>query len=246
MAFKINDSVYTSRMALFGEQATYEWNWTAIARAGHGHPFYRDYLRATGQIDRLIDLMTGLQRDDPDSIFWGFYLGDALYLDRQYDAAIARFTQTIERDPTFLWSRLGLAKAYLQQAHYTEALAELNAAQPLRRTPGWLGYAYARMGQREKALRVLADLNERSAREYVSPVVIAWVYLGLGDTAQTFAWMRKACDTRVAILNEIKVEPAYDPIRADPRFADLLQCVGVDDQALARIESARERDATSN
>jgi tetratricopeptide (TPR) repeat protein len=110
---------------------------------------------------------------------------------------------------------------------FTEAFAELNKAKDLMEDlpPAWeaLGYAYAKSGQREEALKILDQLQARAGRgEYVLPLGIAWIYVGLGDKDQAFVWLDKAFAERSDALRQIKTNPIYDPLRSDPRFTDLL------------------------
>jgi len=53
-------------------------------------------------------------------------------------------------------------------------------------------------------------------------------YLGLGDNDQAFAWMERAYQEQSNLLQFLKVFPFFDPVRGDPRFADLLHRVGLD------------------
>ena len=53
-------------------------------------------------------------------------------------------------------------------------------------------------------------------------------YLGLGDNEQTFSWLERAYNEHSPILLYIKVHPFFDPLRGDPRFADLVRRVGLD------------------
>lgn len=54
---------------------------------------------------------------------------------------------------------------------------------------------------------------------------IALVYAGLGEKNQAFAWVDKACKER--FNPSILVQPAFDVLRSDPRFQDLLRRVGM-------------------
>ena len=74
---------------------------------------------------------------------------------------------------------------------------------------------------------MIDELQERSKRNYISPTVIAFIYAGLGENDQAFAWLDKAYDTRDALLVFLKAEPLFDGLRSDPRFAGLLQRVGL-------------------
>src|SRR5713226_1984805 len=71
-----------------------------------------------------------------------------------------------------------------------------------------------------KQLRKLHDLSKRS---FVPAFYIAYVYVGLGDADQAFNWLDKACQEHSGYLVDLKEDPSFDRIRADPRFAKLLQ-----------------------
>jgi len=69
-------------------------------------------------------------------------------------------------------------------------------------------------------------LNDLSKQKYVSAVLVAMIYAGLGEKDKAFEWLEEGYDDRsigLANLEEIKVDPAYDPLRSDPRFQDLLR-----------------------
>ena len=74
---------------------------------------------------------------------------------------------------------------------------------------------------------MIEELKERSKRSYISPTIIAFIYTGLGEKDQAFAWLDKAYDGRDFILVMLKVDPTYDSLRSDPRFLDLMRRVGL-------------------
>lgn len=76
-------------------------------------------------------------------------------------------------------------------------------------------------GQR-KALRFL-QTKAAIERRLASPILLAYVYSGLGDKDQSFAWLEKAFTLRVLDVTTIKSCPLWDPLRPDPRFAGLLR-----------------------
>ena len=90
-----------------------------------------------------------------------------------------------------------------------------------------LGHAYALIGERDKAHKSLDELREMSKQHYVSPYLFAVIYAGLGDKGQTFAWLDKAFRDRSFFLIWLKVEPLFDSLRDDPRFANLLRRTGL-------------------
>jgi predicted Zn-dependent protease len=93
---------------------------------------------------------------------------------------------------------------------------------------GVLVRAYAHAGRRSDALRLLAELHTRRKSAYVPSAAFVNAYLGLGDTDQAFVWLEEAYKEQSNILQFLKVHPFFDPIRSDPRFAELVRRVGLD------------------
>jgi pentatricopeptide repeat protein len=93
---------------------------------------------------------------------------------------------------------------------------------------GVLVRAYAHAGRREDALRLVAELKRRSKAGYVPAAAFVNAYLGLGDNEQAFVWLERAYQEKSTILQFLKTHPHFDPIRGDPRFADMLHRVGLD------------------
>jgi tetratricopeptide (TPR) repeat protein len=114
---------------------------------------------------------------------------------------------------------------------YKEAITEYQKAIPLSGDspdePASLGYAYALSGKRQEAFQIIDDLKQRSKRSYISPTLIAIVYAGLGEKEQAFEWLDKAYNGQDSNLVYLKVDPMFDNLRSDPRYADLLRRVGL-------------------
>ena len=70
------------------------------------------------------------------------------------------------------------------------------------------------------------QLNERGT--YRSPLLIGISYAAAGDREAALSWLEKAVDEHAPWLPELKLEPTYDPLRSDPRFAALLKRVGLE------------------
>lgn len=151
----------------------------------------------------------------------------ALYVAREYDRSVEQAKKTLELDPNFAVGLESLALVYVAQRRYADAVAELEKLGPSSalaiRYAGDLGYGYAMSGQRAEALRILAELEGRSKREYVSPSARALIHMGLGDKDQAFAWLDRAYAERDWRLRELKAFPHFDSLRSDPRFARLLK-----------------------
>ena len=92
---------------------------------------------------------------------------------------------------------------------------------------GVLIRAYAHAGRRSDALRLLAELKRRKEAGYIPAAAFVNAYLGLGDNEQAFYWLEQAYKEQSNILQFLKSHPYFDPIRSDPRFADLIRRVGL-------------------
>jgi hypothetical protein len=87
--------------------------------------------------------------------------------------------------------------------------------------------ALARSGRDADARAVLQALRARAAQQYVSPFDFAVVHAGLGERDEAFAWLEKAYADGANRLTFMRIEPAFEPLRADGRFASLLRRMGL-------------------
>ena len=194
------------------------------------HQFYADCLKATGRFDEALAEMRQASRLDPLSMSINTGLGHVLYLSRDYDGAIEQYRQTVNLDPSYLQARLWYGRPFLQKGMHKEAIAELSEAVKLSGgstvSLATLGQAYASAGDKRGALEILDRLKKRAAKQYVPSYWIALVFVALGDKKQAFDWLEKAFEERSSWLAWIQVEPRFDPLRADPRFSQLLKRMG--------------------
>ena len=88
-------------------------------------------------------------------------------------------------------------------------------------------YVLALAGDAAKARAVLDEMKSLSAQRYIPPYNIAAVYLGLNERNEAFAWLEKAYVDHDVRLSFLKVDPKWDPVRSDPRFASILKRIGL-------------------
>lgn len=155
----------------------------------------------------------------------------ALFLARRYDEEIRELRDAIAVQPhdrQLLWD---LGFALMMKGEPAQAIPPLEQAASLaNRSPGTLDVltaAYARAGRRKDALRTLAELKARQKAGYVPAGSFVIAYIGLGDNEQAFAWLEQAYKEHSNILQFVKVHPLFDPLRSDPRFADLVRRIGL-------------------
>jgi tetratricopeptide (TPR) repeat protein len=186
--------------------------------------FQRRFIEAIAMSKKALELdplSPGLHHDLGANYFWS----------GQFDLAIPNFREALELNRNFLWARPFLGCAYLFTGKTNEAMAEFQTTKQL--VPDWpwgqavLGYAYGVNGSRAEAIQVLEDLEQLSRKRYVSPYVQAYVFLGLGQKDTALDWLERACEERDGNMPVLNVDPAFDPLRNEPRFQALLKRVGL-------------------
>ena len=150
---------------------------------------------------------------------------------RRYDLAVAQSLKAVELDETQFSARLYLGRAYEQQGKFEEAIAEFENALPSSNGApavlAALGHAYAAAGKPEQARKILKMLEEKAKDRYVSAYNFAVVYAALGDRDRAFDWLDKAFLERSTWLIHVKWDERFAGLRDDPRFASLLQRIGL-------------------
>jgi tetratricopeptide (TPR) repeat protein len=135
----------------------------------------------------------------------------------------------MEMDPSFAMAHYQLGQALVQVHDYDGAVLELQQAIELSRgnplCTSQLGYVYAVSGRRNEALKMVDDLKNKSDHKLSYAAAIALIYAGLNEKDQALAWLQKAYVER--FNPSILVRPAFDALRPDPRFEDLLRRLGL-------------------
>ena len=193
------------------------------------HEMYGHLLSNLGRHEEALAESSRSLELNPLSLISNALRGQMLFFAGRYDDAVAHLQNAIDVEPNFWISHLALGKVYERKKMYPQAIAEFQRALELSGAPepkSLLGYTYAVSGKPAAARRLLDDLKQMSARQYVAPKHIALVYAGLRKEDEMFKWLEKAYEDRDISLAFITVEPRWDEYRAEPRFADLLRRVG--------------------
>jgi DNA-binding winged helix-turn-helix (wHTH) protein/TolB-like protein/Flp pilus assembly protein TadD len=240
-ALELDDQLAEAHATLGAVKHFYDWDFAGAEKEfkraleinpnnADAHQFYSYYLTGMGRFDESMAEMRRAQELDPFSLEKVNGIGEIFHLQRQSDRALEQYRKALEMDPNAGFTHWAIGNVYVQKKMYAEAVAEYQKAIPLSGDspdePASLGYVYALSGKRQEALRIIEDLKERSTRQHVSPTVIAVIYGGLGEKDAAFEWLEKAYNTRDFILTLLKIEPMFDPLRDDARFAELMRRVG--------------------
>jgi len=190
------------------------------------HHAYSRFLVSLGRIDEARVQLSQAQELDPLSLLIQSNAGMISFFARQYKDALERLQKVLQLDPKFPVPYWGMAMCYEQDKRYPEAVAYFQKGIELsgRDANGIasLGHAYGLAGQHIKAQNILLELKRRSQTEYVSSYQLAVIYLGLGENNRAIACLRNAYRERSTLLDYLKMDPRFDPLRDDPRFQELL------------------------
>jgi tetratricopeptide (TPR) repeat protein len=192
---------------------------------------FANWLVCQGRLDEALASSQRARELDPLG-FSGVQTGWILFHARRYDETIRELRSVLAVQPEHTYALWALGHALIGNGQSEEAIPVLEkAASIMQRSPGsieLLATAHARAGHRNEALRLIDELKRSRQTRYVPAGAFINPYLALGDYDQAFAWFERAYQEHSEILEYLKVHPFFDPVRNDPRFADLLRRVGLD------------------
>jgi serine/threonine-protein kinase len=239
------DSTLAAPFAVLGDvNVMYEWNWAEAERnfrrslaldpnnANTHHWYQSDYLAAVGRLDESVAEARRAHELDPLSVMLDATVGHALYRAGRVEEAETQLRGVLAVDSSFILANSTLGMVHLIQGRAGDALPLLErAVDPRVRYSldlALLGYGYSKAERRREAEALRQELLERRSRGYVSPVSIALLAAGLGDTAEAFVWLGRGVEAHDPVLNYgFASQPLFEPLRRDPRGAAILRRMGL-------------------
>jgi eukaryotic-like serine/threonine-protein kinase len=242
-ALELDDTLDEAHFAMGCYDFAYRYDWSAAEteyrraielapRKASVYGYYGWLLAVTDRQDQAIASGKQGVALEPVSPEANAFLGMHLYMVRQYGPAIEQLRSTVDLAPDDWFAHMWLGLSYEYSGDVQHALDELQKSCKLAEAQipfplAELGHAYARMGNKSQAERVLAELDRWSKRSYVPPYFFALVYAGLGQKDQAFAYLEKAYEDRSMVLAALKVDPDFDSLHSDPRYQALLRRMGL-------------------
>lgn len=241
-AIELDDTLSEAHTALGSLKLYYYWNRTAAETefkraielnptSAEAHYKYAYCLITLGRNEESIAEIKRAQELDPLSLAINADAGELYYFARQTEQAIEQLRKAIDMDPGFVRAHFLLGRALEQKHDFPAAIAEFNTARSLSANNNEmltaLGQGYAAWGKRDEAQKVLNELQQRSKQGYISPHFMAIIYASLGDRDQAFEWLDRAVEKRFPPLIYLEVNPIWDNLRTDPRFAELRRKIGL-------------------
>jgi len=228
--------------------ATYyaDWDWPNTERefkrafelnpnSALAHIRYAECLKTRAQFNESIAEAQRVQELDPLSPDIATQLGSVYLFSRRYDESIAQFQKALDLNPNLPVVRAHRALAYVMKRMYPQALAEFDkiAEKDKAVTPenqlvvGIVGWTYAVSGRRLDAVQAAKRIADLSSHTYVDFYFPAAIYAGMGDKDEAFRLLQKAYEEHSAGILYLRIDPMWDGMHSDRRYADLMRRIGL-------------------
>lgn len=235
-AIKLDPASADAYVSLGSIKFRYEWKWEEAERdfqralemnpsLGMAHHDYAWFLVAMERFDEGIAHMKLAQRLDPLSPLANSDVGWIFLMARRYDEAIEQIKRTLELEPSFSSALACLERAYTLTGQSREALETL-----LKET----GEDGASIRDRDPAQSMKLLYRRRLERKLAamktglsSPYNTATICMAAGERNQALEFLERAYNERDPMLVAARTDPAFDDLRANPRFVDLLRRIGL-------------------
>jgi len=234
-ALELDEGLAEAHTSLALITENYDWDWRTAEKEyrraielnpnyATAHHWYAEFLSWQGRFDEAFAESERARQLDPLSLIIATDHAAILFYSRQYDRAIAQCRIVLDMEPNFPRARLVIG-AYVEKGQFADALADLEKWDDGPWAWAWRAHIYGHAGQQPQARRALEKLQQLYRRQPIGPDPILWAYVGMGDKDEAFAWFEKAYAEHSNLLTSLKVNPAFDPLRGDPRFEDLMRRV---------------------
>jgi serine/threonine-protein kinase len=243
-ALEIDDRLAQAHVALAAAYEDLDWDFPATEREflkaieidpkyPTAHHWYSIFLSYMGRTDEALREIERAHELDTASLVINVTWTVTNFYARRYDKALQTARETCDLDANFAGCHGWMGVVLEQRREYPEAISQLEEAVRHfgRNTAAVaaLAHVYAVAGRRADALAIVQELKTKWPEQGYEPEAnIALVEVGLGSNEEAFEWLEKAYRARSFWLMQLglKGDGRWDPLRQDPRFADLLKRIG--------------------
>ena len=237
-ALEIDPELAEARIILGVIEFWYEWRWaeaeTELKKAietdpnnPDAHRFYGVLLTVTGRGDESVAELEKARELDPLSLIVNALKSQALFFHNRDPEALDQADKTLEIEPNFWIAHLMRSRILIRQGKLVEAVEAAKRAETFSggnsEAVSLSAYALAKSGRREEAVAILEMLKSKAAVGYVPAYNLATIYNGLGRREEALQQLDAAVQSRDGRMILLKVDPKWDDIRSDPRFADVMR-----------------------
>jgi eukaryotic-like serine/threonine-protein kinase len=240
-AVQLDPSLAEAYAILASVEGLFHWDWAAAEKkfrralelnssASTSHQWFANHcLIPQARFPEAWEQVRRARENDPLSL--AVFVSTALlYLvEEDYEKAAKECRTALELDAQFSMAHYFLGQALGLAGNVSEAIPVLERAVLLSgrssESLAVLSRTLASAGEKESALHILEELKGRALREYVSPVLLGQIYIGLQDTEAALSEFQRAASVRAADLVWIRVHPAFATLRGEARFGEILRTV---------------------
>jgi TolB-like protein/DNA-binding winged helix-turn-helix (wHTH) protein/Tfp pilus assembly protein PilF len=242
-ALQLDDGLAEAHTSLALIAENYDYDWQSAEKEyrraiqldpqyATAHHWYAECLSFQGRFPEALEESERARQLDPLSLIIATDHAAILYFARQYDRAIEQFRAVLAMEPNFARAHM-VIYAYVEKGMFPEALAETDRWRHSDGSPvsELEAYVYGRWGKRQQAERALAQWKRRSLVQPVAAsLLVVEAYVATGRKEEALALIEKSYREHSNLVTTLKVEPALDPLRGDPRFQELLRRTGLADR----------------
>jgi len=243
-ALQLDDTVPESHIAKAMPYLYYEWKWQqahdALQKAIQLNPGAADgydllgfYYIAMGQKELAVKTLEEAEQIDPLSPTIIKSLGTMYIFAERFDDAIRQAEKLLDINPQMrsslemkAWG-IGMKGDWHTAMQLFEEVHRLTN-HPLKGLMG-LGYAYGKLGMRDKAMECIHKLELRQEQEPDTVIDgdLAAIWLSLEDLDKTFYYLNECIEKRMGPVACFIEYPPYKLVKADPRFEELKAKMGI-------------------
>jgi eukaryotic-like serine/threonine-protein kinase len=240
-ALELDRRLSEARPTLAYVSMYHDWDWTAAEQqfrmainesSGYAtaHQWYGNFLAVLLRFEESLNQFGKAVELDPLSPLKGAALGWGYFFAGRYEEAMIQCRRALELDPQLAVAHLWLGLASEAAGLTEEAVTAFEEA--VRLTPGeplalaHLGHGLARAGRTDEARRKLRELQEMSARRYVSSYDLAVLCAGLGEVESTLELLEQGYRERTHWMALLQVDPRLALLRGHARFERLMGLMG--------------------
>ena len=214
-----------------------DWDYAAAAKdfrramelnpsLGDPHRDYSWYLHLVGRRLEALAEMKRAQELEPLTPLFCADRGWQLWWQGKNDEALAEARKSLDLDPKFAQGRAVVGYVLAEKGKFDEAIAEHRKAGEDDADWRWcVTRTYAQAGRKDEARKALTKfLGEKpEATGAWAGWFLAETYAALGENDEALRWLDECYRKRHSFLPWVDQNPAYAPLRSDPRFQDLVR-----------------------
>jgi serine/threonine-protein kinase len=238
-ALEIDETLAEAHTSLAYVLWSYDWDWIGMEREfrraielnpnyATAHQWFAMALTPLRRSSEAIQEIKKALELDPLSLIINTSAGFVYVYSGQEEKALKQAEKILDMDPTFDFANLISALVSERRGRYGEAVEEylkgvtlagffsqkeLTALRDAYSSSGWTGY----LGKR------LEILQQKVDEGYVLHYEIASLHARLDDTKKAIESLEKAYEKRDKGLAELLIDDAFDKLRSEPRFNEIIK-----------------------